>query len=97
MEACIDVAQHIISDEDLREPTACRDTFCVLAEHGILPSQDRPRFEAMASFRNLIVHYYERVDEAFVYSVLRNHLSEFELFIDRVVDYLRKVNDEQGL
>ncbi|MGA7876266.1 MAG: DUF86 domain-containing protein, partial [Desulfoferrobacter sp.] len=66
IEACIDVAQHIISDEKLREPTSYRDTFTVLAEHGILEARDLKRFEAMASFRNLLVHYYERVDDALV-------------------------------
>ena len=42
-----------------------------------------------------IVHYYERVDEAVVYGVFKNHLSDFELFIDRVVDYLRKVSSDK--
>lgn len=94
IEACIDVAQHIISDEKLREPTSYRDTFAVLAEHGILEARDLKRFEAMASFRNLLVHYYERVDDALVYGVFKNHLSDFEIFIERIVDYLKKTNKE---
>ena len=57
IEACIDVAQHIISDEQLREPTSYRDTFAVLAESGIIQPEDLTRMENMASFRNLIVHF----------------------------------------
>ena len=60
VEASIDIAQHIISDEKFREPTSYRETFVILAEEGILESTELNRFENMASFRNLIVHYYER-------------------------------------
>ena len=90
IEACIDIAQHIISDEGLREPTTYRDTFAVLAEHGILRAGDLPKFENIASFRNLIVHYYERIDDAVVYAVFKQNLSDFDLFIDRIVDYLQR-------
>jgi uncharacterized protein YutE (UPF0331/DUF86 family) len=89
IEACIDVAQHIISDEGLREPMSYRDTFVILAEHGILQADDLPRFENMASFRNLIVHYYERIDDAVVFGVFKENLSDFDLFVDRVVAYLQ--------
>jgi len=89
IEACIDVAQHIISDEGLREPMSYRDTFVVLAEHGILHADDLPRFENIASFRNLIVHYYERIDDAVVFGVFKENLSDFDLFVHRIVEYLR--------
>jgi uncharacterized protein YutE (UPF0331/DUF86 family) len=88
IEACIDAANHIISDKGWREPTSYRDTFTVLAENGILTPKDLPSFENMASFRNLIVHYYERVDDAVVYSVFKNNLSDFELFVERVGGFL---------
>lgn len=46
----------------MREPSSYRDTLTVLAENGVLRPGDLERFENMASFRNLLVHYYERVD-----------------------------------
>jgi len=90
IEACIDVTQHLISDEHFREPTSYRDSFVVLAEEGVIHSDDLPRFESMASFRNLIVHYYERVDDAMVYGMFKQNLSDFDLFVERIVDYLKK-------
>jgi uncharacterized protein YutE (UPF0331/DUF86 family) len=90
IEACIDIAQHIISDEGLREPMSYRDTFAVLAEHGILRPSDLPRFEDIASFRNLIVHYYERVDDTIVYGVFKQNLSDFDIFADRILEYLQR-------
>jgi len=88
IEACIDVAQHIIADEKLREPESYRDTFAILAENGILHHSDLENFENMASFRNLLVHYYERVDDETVYGIFKQNLSDFNLFVKRIVEYL---------
>ena len=90
IEGCIDAAQHIISDEQMREPTSYRDTFAVLAENKVLMPEDLSRFENIASFRNLLVHYYERVDDEIVYAIFRKNLSDFDLFVKRVVIFLEK-------
>jgi uncharacterized protein YutE (UPF0331/DUF86 family) len=90
IEACIDAAQHIISDEEMREPISYRDTFVVLTENRILWPADLSRFENIASFRNLLVHYYEKVDDEIVYGVFKNNLSDFDLFVDRIVSFLGK-------
>jgi len=90
IEACIDIAQHIISDDHFREPTSYRDTFAVLAEEGVIGRDDLPRFEQMAAFRNLIVHYYERVDDAVVFGVFQKRLGDFEIFADYIVAYLEQ-------
>jgi len=90
IEGCIDAAQHIISDEGLREPTSYRDTFVVLTENKILAPEDLARFENIASFRNLLVHYYARVDDEIVYEIFRNNLSDFDLFVERIAHFLDK-------
>jgi len=69
-----------------------------LAEHGVLRKEDLERFENIASFRNLIVHYYERADDAVVYGVFKENLSDFDLFVDRIIEYLereKKANSSQ--
>ena len=88
IEGCIDAAQHIISDERMREPTSYRDTFAVLAENKILTLADLDKFENIASFRNLLVHYYEKIDDEIVFGIFKNNLSDFDLFIKRIVNYL---------
>jgi uncharacterized protein YutE (UPF0331/DUF86 family) len=95
IEACIDLAQHVIADEELREPGSYRDSFAVLAEKGILRAEDLPLFENMASFRNLIVRYYERIDDAVVFGIFKQRLGDFDLFVERVVEYLKEF--EQGV
>ena len=91
IEACIDIAQHIISDEQFREPANYRDTFVVLSEKGILDADDLTRFENMASFRNLLVHYYERLDDEVVFGIFKRNLSDFEIFVKRIVAYLKRM------
>ena len=90
IEGCIDAAQHIISDGQMREPTSYRDTFTVLTENKILSPKDLSRLENISSFRNLLVHYYEKIDNEIVYGIFRNNLSDFDLFVDRIVSYLSR-------
>jgi uncharacterized protein YutE (UPF0331/DUF86 family) len=95
IEACTDIAQHIIADEHLREPVSDRDAFVVLAEQGVIRAEDLPAFENMASFRNLIVHYYERVDDTVAYNIFKNRLPDFDLFVDRIVEYIKDPEGKQ--
>ncbi|MBW2037455.1 MAG: DUF86 domain-containing protein [Deltaproteobacteria bacterium] len=92
IEACIDVAQHIISEQGFREPTSYRDVFLVLAENGIISPSVLAKLENMASLRNLIVHYYERLDDSVVFGIFKKNLSDFDLFVDRILDYLERVS-----
>jgi len=90
VEACIDLAQHIISDEGFREPDSYRDAFMVLAENGIFSPSHVKKYENMAAFRNLIVHYYERVDDEIVFGIFKTDLSDFVLFSDSIKEYLER-------
>lgn len=90
VEAVIDVGQHIISDEKLREPTSYRDTFAVLAENNIINTGNLKIYEKMAAFRNLIVHYYERIDDEVVFGIFQRNLKDFDLFVDEIAQFLSK-------
>ena len=93
IEASIDIAQHIISDQKFREPANYRDTFVVLAENNIIQSKDLTQFENMASFRNLLVHYYEKVDDEIVFGIFKNNLADFDLFVEKIIEYLKGGNN----
>ncbi len=88
IEACLDIVHHIIADRKLREPASYRDAFAVLAENGVIPADELGQFQKMASFRNLLVHYYERVDDAVVFGLFKKNLSDFEVFTERIVGFL---------
>lgn len=66
IEAMIDIGHHIISDEGFREPQSYRDVIKVLTENGILSEDDLPKYEKIASFRNILVHHYEKIDDSII-------------------------------
>jgi uncharacterized protein YutE (UPF0331/DUF86 family) len=80
IEICIDVGQHIISSEGLRAPTDFADVFAVLGESAFMPVDNVPTLQAMARFRNLLVHGYQRVDDQRVMQVLKTRLGDFDSF-----------------
>ncbi|MBI5445123.1 MAG: DUF86 domain-containing protein [Deltaproteobacteria bacterium] len=93
IEAVIDVANHLVSFEGWREPQGYRDLFLVLSENGVIPQQDLASFQDMASFRNLLVHRYDRVDDEIVFGVFRRRLTDFDRFVDLVAQWASRPSD----
>jgi uncharacterized protein YutE (UPF0331/DUF86 family) len=80
IQAALDVASHIASDERLGEPETNRDLFVILARGGYLPAALLPSLERMAGFRNVLVHGYDEVDLRVVRTVVEHHLGDLEQF-----------------
>jgi len=84
IQACIDIAKIIIKREGLREPEDNKGVFVVLAEHGII-SEDSLRFLIpMAGARNILVHGYDKIDDAIIFGVLKKHLTDFNSFLKEI-------------
>lgn len=88
IEACIDIASHIISAEGLREAKDNKDLFIVLNEKGIISTELLPAMMNMCKFRNIIVHDYTRIDPEIVIGVLRRNLKDFEAFSKEIGRYI---------
>ena len=58
IEACLDLAGHIISYEGFREPLDNKDCFQVLQENDLFSIELVDRLKRMAQFRNVVVHDY---------------------------------------
>ncbi|CAA9231275.1 MAG: hypothetical protein AVDCRST_MAG77-1025 [uncultured Chloroflexi bacterium] len=80
IEACLDLAQHVIARRGWRTPNSYADTFDVLAEHGLVPADFLPRLRSMARFRNRLVHLYWDVDPQTLYALLQSNLGDFDRF-----------------
>lgn len=85
IELCIDVSNHIIADEKLRIPESNADSFKVLREAGLIDESLLGVMDKMAKFRNVVVHHYDKVDDAIVVTILRRHLNDFVVFSDAIV------------
>ena len=76
IQAALDVASHIESDEALGEPTTNRELFDMLARAGWLTEALTNELGNMAGFRNILVHGYDEVDVRILEDVVRNHLDD---------------------
>jgi uncharacterized protein YutE (UPF0331/DUF86 family) len=79
-EACLDIANHIISYEGYREPEDNKDVFEVLSENNVIAEDLRDKLIKMAKFRNVIVHDYLKVDSEIVYAVLTKHCDDIAMY-----------------
>lgn len=89
IETCADIANHIISDRNMRIPTSYSDTFRVLLENNVIDENLFAVMEKMAKFRNIVVHQYEEVDAEIVIIVLRKHLDDFVRFRGAILGSLK--------
>jgi uncharacterized protein YutE (UPF0331/DUF86 family) len=88
IEVCIDIANHIISDQEMRLPTGYADTFKVLMENNVIDKKLCGTLEKMAKFRNVVVHQYETIDPTIVVSILHRNLWDFKKYKKAIIKYL---------
>ena len=84
IQAALDVASHLVSDEKLGEPRSNRELFALLVKAGLLPLELSAPLQAMAGFRNVLVHGYDEVDLEIVRDVLERHLVDLDRFVEVV-------------
>ncbi|CAN5227554.1 hypothetical protein BH20GEM2_BH20GEM2_05440 [soil metagenome] len=84
VQAALDVASHIVSDERLGEPRTNRELFSLLERNGWIDSTLADSLRRMAGFRNVLVHGYDEVDLDIVREVLTERLDELLMFADTI-------------
>ena len=84
IQAVLDTASHIVSDERLGEPRTNRELFDLLERAGWIPPALAGALRDMAGFRNVLVHGYDTVDLEIVRDVVEHHLGELLQFADTV-------------
>ena len=89
IEACLDVANHIIASERLRAPKDYADSFSVLNETGFISTELCRKLRQMAKFRNRLVHLYSEIDNNYIYGFIRNDLNDFLLFKKAITNRLK--------
>jgi len=90
IEKVIDIGNHFVSFYRWREPEGYRDLFQILQENGVIPGKHLKTFQNMASFRNMLVHRYEKTDDEVIFSIFKKHLGDFDLFITLVAEWIKK-------
>jgi uncharacterized protein YutE (UPF0331/DUF86 family) len=88
IEACLDVASHVIADRGLRAPSTYAETFEILVEAGLMAPPIGGVMVEMVGFRNVIIHEYARIDPQAVIRILRDHLEDFRRFETEALRWL---------
>lgn len=89
IEACVDIAEILISDQRLRTPQTAREAIEILGERGILDEGFSGKFSKAVGFRNILIHDYVKIDYEIVLKNLKNNLSDFHRFIKEILEFLK--------
>jgi uncharacterized protein YutE (UPF0331/DUF86 family) len=81
IQGCIDIAAHVVAEEELGIAGSTNELFYLLEENGIIPTALAERMVQAVGFRNLIVHEYGRVNLEIVYRAARENLDDLLEFM----------------
>lgn len=90
IQACIDIGNHIIAQENFGSPDDYGEIFLILAEKGLINVKQADALVKMAGFRNVLIHEYRDILLEKVYEILQNRLGDFYDFARSILDYLDK-------
>jgi uncharacterized protein YutE (UPF0331/DUF86 family) len=82
VEACVDIATHVIGDEGWTPPGNARASFQVLAGHNLIPLDLAQRLGLAASLRNLLVHDYATINLERLAATVRDDLGDLRRFAE---------------
>jgi uncharacterized protein YutE (UPF0331/DUF86 family) len=80
IEACIDVASHVIASEGWPPPATGREAFLILAQHARIPGELAQRLGLAVGLRNLLVHDYARTELTVLARTVRDDLRNLRDF-----------------
>lgn len=85
IEACIDIASHIISSRGFERAESYAEMFEILGRRGVISSELSKKLADMARFRNILVHGYAKVDSVRVLKIIREELKDIEEFVKEIL------------
>ncbi len=84
IEACIDIANHIIAGERLERVEEYAKMFLVLGKNGIISKELAGMLAKMAKFRNFLIHRYGEVNTEYIVEIVNEHLKD-------IVEYIKEI------
>lgn len=82
---CIDMASHIISDENLGIAGSTSEIFYLLQENDYINAELTGKVIGAVGLRNLLVHEYGNLDLKKVYKIIQNDTNDLREFIASVL------------
>lgn len=90
VEACANIAEHIIFGLHLGHPETNRELFPILSKEGIINEDLADKLSNAVGLRNILVHQYRKVDLAILADSATVGLNDLREFAKAVNDFLEK-------
>ncbi len=90
VQACLDIASHLIADEGWEPASTLSSSLARIGEHGVLTKQTVAALRSAARMRNLLAHAYGHVDPVLVHEAAISGLVDLERFAGEVGRWLRQ-------
>ncbi|WP_135855123.1 type VII toxin-antitoxin system HepT family RNase toxin [Halorussus salinus] len=92
IQACIDLAQHVRSTENLSPSGTAKQEIQALGEADIISNETQAKLEEAVGFRNILAHRYGDVDHDVVYDVLHDDLQWFNRFQQELAQWFQQLD-----
>lgn len=89
IQACIDLAAHVVADEGYELAPGAAGTFAVLAREGVISAELSVRLAAAAGLRNILLHRYGQLDMARIHRAATTGVED-------LLDFCRAVREKFG-
>ncbi len=88
IEASIDLAMHLVSDNALGIPQNTRDAFELLYRNDLIDFDLSNKLKVMIGFRNIAVHEYQSLDLEIVKNIINKNLADIIEFKEKIIKLL---------
>jgi uncharacterized protein YutE (UPF0331/DUF86 family) len=88
VQLCVDIAAHIISENNATAPSTMAQSFSILAKLNIIDESMALNLKKAVGFRNIAVHDYEEIDWNIVNSICKFRLDDFKRYAEKIADLL---------
>jgi len=92
VQACTDIASHLIADEGWPPAKDLADAFHRLHQHGVIADETSQALARATGLRNIVAHVYARADPELVFRAATAGLENLERFSREVAGWVQ----EQG-
>lgn len=82
----IDIATHIVVDNNMGSPETLGEAFNILNKEKYLNDEETKVYRNMVGLRNILSHEYINIDKKIIYSILKNNLIDIKKFVIFVND-----------
>ncbi len=88
LEAIFDIGRHIIAKTAGKGIVEYKEIAKVLGDKKITTRDCSNSLILMAGYRNRLIHFYHKVEDKELYTILKENLTDFERFVKEIRDFI---------